>query len=116
MKKSLFCFAFLVMIMMVACSPTPMLGEKVSEKDGMVLVYVQEGKFKMGRDDAIAPDQGPMHAVSLDSFWIDKTEVTNQMYEKCVEAGTCEAPAKSGSYTRDSYYGTLSSSHTLRTN
>jgi formylglycine-generating enzyme required for sulfatase activity len=105
MKKRSFCLAMVVMIMLAACSSTPTLEEKISDKDGMVMVYVQEGKFKMGKDDPIAPDQGPMHTVSLDSFWIDKTEVTNQKYEKCVDAGACEPPAKSGSYSRDSYYG-----------
>jgi formylglycine-generating enzyme required for sulfatase activity len=34
----------------------------------------------------------PSHAVSLDAFWIDKTEVTNAMYAECVEAGICPLP------------------------
>lgn len=104
MKKRLPFFTFIVILLMVSCSSTPTLEEKLSEKDGMVLVYVQGGKFKMGTDVGF-PYQGPMHTVSLDSFWIDKTEVTNQMYQKCVEAGACEPPAKSGSFTRESYFG-----------
>lgn len=105
MKRKLFFLTSIVVLSLAACSSAPVLEEKVSDVDGMMLVYVGEGKFKMGRDDPLAPDQGPMHTIKLDSFWIDKTEVTNQLYEKCVETGTCEAPAKSGSWNRDSYFG-----------
>ena len=28
----------------------------------------------------------------LDAFWIDRTEVTNAQYRKCVDAGECEEP------------------------
>jgi formylglycine-generating enzyme required for sulfatase activity len=103
MKQNLFYLTFMVMVMVVACSPAPTLEEKLSNIDGMVLVYVQEGKFKMGTDEG-TENQGPMHTVFLDSFWIDKTEVSNQMYEECVQAGACEPLAKSSSWNRESYY------------
>jgi formylglycine-generating enzyme len=32
------------------------------------------------------PDAGPSHRVRLDGFWIDATEVTNEQFEKFVEA------------------------------
>jgi eukaryotic-like serine/threonine-protein kinase len=35
----------------------------------------------------------PAHMVALNGFWIDRTEVTNRQYGKCVEAGACRAPA-----------------------
>ena len=35
-------------------------------------------------------DQEPVHTVILESFWIDKTEVSNAMYRLCVEAGECD--------------------------
>ncbi len=35
----------------------------------------------------------PMHSVSLDSFWIDRTEVTSGQYQACVRDGVCE-PAR----------------------
>ena len=103
MKKSLFCLTFVVMVMMASCGPE--ITTMVSEKDDMVLVYVPEGDFLMGSNDTEIHDAQPQHTVYLDAFWIDQTEVTNGMYEKCVEAGACEPPSKTMSKTRDSYYG-----------
>ena len=42
----------------------------------------------------------PQHTVTLDAFWIDKTEVTNAMYAKCVADGKCEKPQYRSSNTR----------------
>jgi eukaryotic-like serine/threonine-protein kinase len=92
-------------------TPKPALGigsTMVSRKDGMTLVYVPAGEFLMGSTnaDSMAGDrEKPQHTVTLDAFWIDRTEVTNAMYAKCVQAGGCEMPAESKSFTRDSYYG-----------
>jgi serine/threonine protein kinase len=72
--------------------------------DGMLMVYVSEGEFSMGNNDG-DPEEKPVHTVSLDSYWIDQTEVTNAMYEKCVGAGTCRAPAFLRSTTQKIYYG-----------
>jgi formylglycine-generating enzyme required for sulfatase activity len=58
------------------------------------MVFVPPGEFIMGDN-----------TVSLDAFWIDKTEVTNAMYAKCVQAGQCSAPGSNSSRTRSSYYG-----------
>jgi eukaryotic-like serine/threonine-protein kinase len=82
--------------------------KKISDKDGMTLLYVPAGEFKMGAadSDSQATDmERPQHPVYLDAFWIDQTEVTNAMYTKCVKAGACQAPAQTKSFTRDSYYG-----------
>jgi serine/threonine-protein kinase len=81
--------------------PTPTLGigsTMISEKDGMVMVYVPAGEFTMG-------EGSDKHQVNLDAFWIDQTEVTNAMYAQCVVNGDCEPPSFSKSYTRESYYG-----------
>jgi serine/threonine-protein kinase len=63
--------------------------------DGAVMVGVPAGEFLMGSTDD-DPDayhgEKPQHTVYLDAFWIDKTEVTNAQYRKCVEAGACEEP------------------------
>jgi formylglycine-generating enzyme required for sulfatase activity len=76
----------------------------ISEKDGMVLVYVPAGEFTMGSNEGDSDEQ-PVHTVALDAFWIDKSEVTNAMYVKCVNAGACNPPTSTSSYARDSYYG-----------
>ena len=64
---------------------------QLSAKDGMEQVYVPEGEFLMG-SNGYTSDEQPQHTVYLDAFWIDKTEVTNAMYRKCVESGICEQP------------------------
>jgi len=55
------------------------------------MVYVPAGEFTMGSDEGDS-DEKPVHTVYLDAFYIDKTEVTNAQYQKCVEAGACQAP------------------------
>jgi len=37
-------------------------------------------------------DASPVHNVYLDAFWIDKNEVTNEQYGKCVTDNECEQP------------------------
>ena len=51
----------------------------VSEKDGMELMYMPAGEFLMGSEE-----DGNIHAVYLDAFWIDRTEVTNDMFRRFV--------------------------------
>jgi formylglycine-generating enzyme required for sulfatase activity len=88
-------------------TPTPTLGigsTLVREKDGMVMVYVPGGTFQMGSADE-DPDEQPVHSVTLNGFWIDRTEVTNAQYAHCVGDGICIAPVGSDSSTHDSYYG-----------
>ena len=76
------------------------------EEDGMEMVYVPAGEFEMGGNDADAwDDEKPVHTVYLDSYWIDKYEVSNAQYAKCVTAGDCTKPSYTGSYTRSNYYG-----------
>jgi formylglycine-generating enzyme required for sulfatase activity len=40
-------------------------------------------------DTQALADEKPRHLVSLEAFWIDRTEVTNNMFAKCVAAGSC---------------------------
>jgi serine/threonine-protein kinase len=76
----------------------------VSEKDGMVMVYVPAGDFTIGSNDGYDSER-PEHQIHLDAFWIDQTEVTNFMYAKCVGDNDCTSPSSSSSFTRDFYYG-----------
>jgi formylglycine-generating enzyme required for sulfatase activity len=85
---------------------TPTLGigsTRIAPIDGATMVYVPAGEFVMGSNDY--DDEKPPHTVYLDAFWIDKYEVTNALYKKCVDAGKCSPPSESKSYTRRSYYG-----------
>jgi formylglycine-generating enzyme required for sulfatase activity len=81
----------------------------ISPADGMEMVCVPAGEFLMGSASSdtefVARDEQPQHTVYLDAFWIDQTEVTNGMYQKCVNDGVCSAPSDSSSSTRSSYYG-----------
>ena len=115
---------------LMACSPvqsvqitsTPVVGStRISDKDGMTLMYVSSGEFTMGSkaEDALPlcekfgtncplvdlKDEEPQHTVYLDSFWVDQTEVTNAKYAECVRAGQCDPPASTKSYKRESYFG-----------
>ena len=45
----------------------------------MILVYVPAGTFAMGSTDG-EDNEAPVHDVTLDAFWLDRTEVTNAQY------------------------------------
>ncbi|MBA4383821.1 MAG: hypothetical protein C0410_03730 [Anaerolinea sp.] len=100
---------FKTKVVPTAAPPAPDAGTTmISPKDGMVLVYVPAGDFLMGSLDGVGEDdEHPQHSVTLDGYWIDQTEVTNAMYEQCVNDGGCTKPSSSSSYTRNSYYGSL---------
>jgi formylglycine-generating enzyme required for sulfatase activity len=61
------------------------------ERDGAVMVYVPGGTFEMGSTEG-NDNERPVHRVTLDSFWIDQTEVSNAQYRRCVADGACEDP------------------------
>jgi eukaryotic-like serine/threonine-protein kinase len=82
---------------------TPTLGigsTMVSNKDGMMYLYVPAGNFIMGSNKDF-PDEKPEHTVYLDSYWVDQTEVTNAMYKLCVDAAACKLPSRTDYYSRD---------------
>ena len=72
--------------------------------DNAEMVFVPAGEFTMGSNDG-SDDEKPVHTVYLDAFWIDKLEVTNALYKKCVDAGKCPKPGDTSSNTRKTYYG-----------
>lgn len=84
-----------------AITSTLALGStKVSNKDGMLYLYVPAGEFIMGSNNGF-PDEEPEHTVDLDAFWIAQTEVTNAMYSLCVDASVCRPPSRTDYYSRD---------------
>jgi formylglycine-generating enzyme required for sulfatase activity len=51
------------------------------------MVWIPAGKFTMGGiGEDVPPDEGPLHDVKIDGFWIDKTEVTNEQFENFIKA------------------------------
>ncbi len=54
------------------------------------LLPVPGGTFTMGADGVGERDEQPAHSVTVASFQLDKTEVTNQKYLECVSAGACQ--------------------------
>jgi len=73
------------------------------------MVLIPGGDFPMGCDpanvhDLCNYDEGPLHLVWIDTFWMDRTEVTNGQYEMCVLDGGCTLPIDSASVGQP-YYG-----------
>ena len=51
------------------------------------MVWIPGGEFEMGTDsDAGRPEEMPAHRVSVRSFWMDVTEVTNAQFKAFVDA------------------------------
>lgn len=62
-------------------TPTPTISTRTRDQDGMTMVYVPAGDFTMGSWPGEGSDEEfPQHKVTLDGFWIDRTEVTNAQY------------------------------------
>ena len=70
---------------------------------GVPMAYVPAGVFLMGSDRG-SLDEYPIHPVDLDAFYIDRYEVTNDLYRACVEAEVCQPVRKKSSATRSRYY------------
>ena len=49
------------------------------------MCFVSGGTFRMGSDRHY-PEEAPVHRVTVDSFWIDPTPVTNRQFRRFVEA------------------------------
>ena len=66
---------------------------KIRPIDNKTMLLVPAGEFFMGsvdNDPFADEDEWPQHAVYIDAFWVDKTEVTNSEFQYCVEAGKCD--------------------------
>jgi sulfatase modifying factor 1 len=51
------------------------------------MVWIPGGEFTMGTDERESyPPERPAHRVKVDGFWMDKTEVTNEEFERFVKA------------------------------
>lgn len=74
------------------------------DDSGASMGFVPGGTFQMGISDGAVTSQ-PIHEVSVEDFYIDIYEVTNQQYAACVDAGVCSPPSDPSSLTRPDYYG-----------
>ena len=76
-----------------------------ANQDGREMVYVAGGRFWMGCNDAVDTecydDEKPGREVQLESFWLDKHEVTVAAYRQCVEAGRCSGRGLETPYWND---------------
>jgi formylglycine-generating enzyme required for sulfatase activity len=48
------------------------------------MVHVPAGTFMMGSEDGDS-NEAPLHEMYLDTFWIDRTEVTNAQFASFVD-------------------------------
>ena len=63
--------------------------------DGREMVWIPGGRYEMGAslgDGDAFNDEHPRHPVTVDGFWLDRREVTNADYRRCVDAGACTVP------------------------
>jgi len=97
-----------------------MINTLIRDQDGMEMVFIAGGAFIAGSNledvvnicrnlnDVCQPDwfndEQLLQEKNIDGFWVDKTEVTNSMYAKCVQAGVCSLPTDLSSNTRPDYY------------
>jgi formylglycine-generating enzyme required for sulfatase activity len=58
---------------------------------------VASGSFWMGCNEAVdtlcESNESPYHEVTLSGYYMDRTEVTQGEYKKCVDAGECDTPS-----------------------
>jgi eukaryotic-like serine/threonine-protein kinase len=83
--------------------PTSVPQTEISAQDSMVKIFISEGEFLMG-DNNGEPNEKPAHPIYLNAFWIDQTEVTNEMYLKCVSVGVCNMPLSDGFIAPKDFY------------
>jgi formylglycine-generating enzyme required for sulfatase activity len=69
---------------------------KVEPKSGLEFVSLPGGTFQYGcapGDGECSDDEKPGRWVTVEPFWLGKTEVTVEAYARCVNAGVCSKPA-----------------------
>jgi formylglycine-generating enzyme required for sulfatase activity/serine/threonine protein kinase len=76
---------------------------EITDAKNVPMRLVPAGEFTMGNDEGDAESR-PASLIFVDTFYIDKFEVTNEMYDMCVSDGGCRMPRLPGSATHRSYY------------
>ena len=80
------------------------LASEIKDDKNVSMRLIPEGDFTMGSDDSGNAESRPAHTVYVEAFYIDKYEVTNELYDACAYAVECRKPQQSGSVTRTTYY------------
>jgi formylglycine-generating enzyme required for sulfatase activity len=71
--------------MRMTCHAQIKAAEPPSSKRGRdEMVWIPGGTFRMGSDKHY-PEEAPVHRVTVDGFWIDRTPVTNAQFREFVE-------------------------------
>ena len=65
--------------------------DEITGKDGAPMVFIPAGEFTMGSDEGEA-DERPAHRVFVDAFYIDKYEVTTDLFFKFLRATNSATP------------------------
>ncbi len=81
-----------VEVMLTSTVELPAAGSELTNTvDNAVMVFIPAGSFLMGNEGERAyEDEGPVHTVTLDAYWIYKYEVTQDQYLLCLQIGPCE--------------------------
>jgi serine/threonine-protein kinase len=78
--------------------------DEIKDGKNVPMRLIPAGEFTMGSDNSGDVGSRPAHVVDLDAFYIDKYEVTNEMYDACVYAVECRKPQRTGSVTHNTYF------------
>jgi formylglycine-generating enzyme required for sulfatase activity len=71
---------FLILTVLISISA---LAQSTAPKN---MVLIPKGEFNMGKNTPNPTDWQPEHRVSIDSFYLDQTEVSNQQYAEFCQA------------------------------
>ena len=102
-------------------TPIFTLPQTITDVYGTPMVLVQEGPFEMGSEPETAradcaaiwggescypdwfEDEGPVHSITLEAYYIDQYEVTIGHYRACVEADVCSLPSETFYYDQPAF-------------
>jgi len=77
---------------------------EIRDDKNVPMRLIPAGEFTMGSNDSGDVGAQSETLIDLEAFYIDKYEVTNEMYDACVYAVECRKPQNLGSVTRNTYF------------
>jgi len=111
-----------ILLLASCANETPVAPTETSVEMPKDMALIPAGEFTMGGDQETALsecekyfsgckrdewylNESPVHEVTLNAFYMDIYEVTNNKYQECVAAGSCTPPTRNSSSTRSAYFG-----------